>query len=812
MKQKVFALITALCMAATTLPAVFADGVESGELTIGTSAQEQCSCVALCTEGNINPDCPVCSLDPSACEGTPLRPMLFGAPRAGDVLYLDENGVQQTATNAIQITEEYLALLGGWYVVDGTVGINKRVSVSYDVNLILADGCTLTINGGIEVKEGASLTIYAQSTGSSMGTLIAQVDIMNYDAGIGVSSGSSGKSGTLTINGGVVTATGGTGSAGIGGGDGGAGGEITINGGIVTATGGSNAAGIGGGYGGGGGEITITGGKVDATGGSYGAGIGRGQNGSGGTITIEGGEVTATGGSYGAGIGGGWFSGGGTITIEGGTVIATGGWSGAGIGGGVLGSGSTFSTGTDGNAVIFATGSNAQHIEDQSSKNSWRGIIFEGTEGKVYGTNVTPTEDFTIPADKTLTIEEDKTLTIQTDLTMTNEGTVTTEEGGTLINHGRIENSGTLPETIIGNQPPKITTANLSDGEVGTAYSHSFAATGESTWGLASGSTLPAGLTLNSDGTITGTPTAEGLFTFTVKAENNAGSNSKEYTLHIAAKPDTTPPTLTAGTVNRTSDKDATVTFHSDEAGTYYYEVVESGTAEPTINTTGTGTSCDTTEQTISLTNLSGTSAKDIYIVAKDTAGNQSTTLKMEIPAYVEPTTPSQPTTPADTDHTVQSGSGQQADEENTGLPSLWERAIQRIRSTPVGGRLKIYIGSYTAIPDKVLDALRSRAVTATFYDADGVEVTLPAGQVPPANVYASWTLRQLGNYLTQEQEQEQQEQTQTAQQQAPTETTTPASDTGKPNPETGSGTTVLPAIGVSALSVICLAALCKKR
>ena len=47
MKQKVFALITALCMAATALPAVFADGGESGELTIGTSTQEHCSCVAL---------------------------------------------------------------------------------------------------------------------------------------------------------------------------------------------------------------------------------------------------------------------------------------------------------------------------------------------------------------------------------------------------------------------------------------------------------------------------------------------------------------------------------------------------------------------------------------------------------------------------------------------------------------------------------------------------------------------------------------------------------------------------------------------
>jgi len=147
-------------------------------------------------------------------------------------------------------------------------------------------------------------------------------------------------------------------------------------------------------------------------------------------------------------------------------------------------------------------------------------------------------------------------------------------------------------------------------------------------------------------------------------------------------------------------------------------------------------------------------------------------------------------------------------------LPSLWERAIQRIRSTPVGGRLKIYIGSYTAIPDKVLDALRSRAVTATFYDADGVEVTLPAGQVPPANVYASWTLRQLGNYLTQEQEQ--QEQTQTAQQQAstPTEsaTETPASDTGKPNPETGAGATPAAALLVAVVALTGLGFTLKRR
>ena len=46
---------------------------------------------------------------------------------------------------------------------------------------------------------------------------------------------------------------------------------------------------------------------------------------------------------------------------------------------------------------------------------------------------------------------------------------------------------------------------------------------------------MPAGLTLNSDGTITGTPTTAGQFTFTATATNSAGSDSKEYELTINA-------------------------------------------------------------------------------------------------------------------------------------------------------------------------------------------------------------------------------------------------------------------------------------
>lgn len=85
-------------------------------------------------------------------------------------------------------------------------------------------------------------------------------------------------------------------------------------------------------------------------------------------------------------------------------------------------------------------------------------------------------------------------------------------------------------------QAPSITTTSLSDGKVGEAYSQALAATGTTpiTWALGSGSSLPAGLAL-SDGTISGTPTTAGTFTFTVKATNSAGDDTKELTIVIQA-------------------------------------------------------------------------------------------------------------------------------------------------------------------------------------------------------------------------------------------------------------------------------------
>ena len=140
---------------------------------------------------------------------------------------------------------------------------------------------------------------------------------------------------------------------------------------------------------------------------------------------------------------------------------------------------------------------------------------------------------------------------------------------------------------------------------------------------------------------------AEGTYTLNVFSEQyNGGENDdtkltdyasafEAVTLNVSS--DTTAPTLTGGGATRTSETAATVKFTSNEAGSYYYTVVESGAAEPDVSTSGTGTACDTTEQTISLTSLAGAGAKDIYIVVKDAAGNISGKLKIEIPAYVAP-------------------------------------------------------------------------------------------------------------------------------------------------------------------------------
>ena len=77
----------------------------------------------------------------------------------------------------------------------------------------------------------------------------------------------------------------------------------------------------------------------------------------------------------------------------------------------------------------------------------------------------------------------------------------------------------------VGASPLIVSTATLSGGRVGAAYSQAISASGGTppyTFTVVSG-TLPAGLALSSAGALSGTPTAPGNFGFTVQVSDSAG-------------------------------------------------------------------------------------------------------------------------------------------------------------------------------------------------------------------------------------------------------------------------------------------------
>ncbi|MEY8233338.1 S-layer homology domain-containing protein [Oscillospiraceae bacterium 50-16] len=337
--------------------------------------------------------------------------------------------------------------------------------------------CNLTLKGQNTLKSGqARAGLRVPGTETQTAKLIISEDpntggslsAFGGDNGAGIGGGDNQKGGTIIINSGTVTAQGHNGGAGIGGSRGKDGGVIEINGGTVNATADGGywcsfaGAGIGGGgcynnsndTAGSGGQITINGGIVTATSKKNGAGIGSGASGSesnsanGGTILITGGTVTATSGRYesgfgGAGIGGGNRGGGGSVTITGGTVTAKGDANApSDIGDGVNGTGGTFSTGSDGHAVIYA-----DRISDETGKSNCTALIYtyDKKTGQVYG-NLTVQDNMTIDAKQVLTVLDGSDLTIGDNTILTNNGTIIIEQGGTLqINEtGKLVNNGTI--------------------------------------------------------------------------------------------------------------------------------------------------------------------------------------------------------------------------------------------------------------------------------------------------------------------------------------------------------------------------------
>ena len=140
--------------------------------------------------------------------------------------YVDATGTLHEGVEAVPLNNAMTTLSAGWYVVNSDINYTGTITLNGDVNIILADGKTMSVTntgtGNVDFAiygDSGSLHIYGQSQGTGA------LDVTGTNYGILYYAGN------VVIRGGTVNATG-TNNIGIY-----ANGYITITGGQVTATG-----------------------------------------------------------------------------------------------------------------------------------------------------------------------------------------------------------------------------------------------------------------------------------------------------------------------------------------------------------------------------------------------------------------------------------------------------------------------------------------------------------------------------------------------------------------------------------------------
>lgn len=236
--------------------------------------------------------------------------------------------IKDIPEDAIELTGtiEATSLAAGTYVVSGEASRNGNLPMDGEVNLILKDGASLTVNGMI--SDATTLNIFGQekSTGKltidnseiDFGIFIKNVNIHGGVISITGPGQAIETGGTLNIYNGTITASG-LSNAIM------ALGPLNVYNGELTATSTSGAAISMWAEGDNSAILTIYDGKVAATSAAASGIEANDPGGDTGDITIKGGEVTATGGTSG-------ICSSSSIIISGGKVIAKGGLSAAGIG------------------------------------------------------------------------------------------------------------------------------------------------------------------------------------------------------------------------------------------------------------------------------------------------------------------------------------------------------------------------------------------------------------------------------------------------------------------------------------------------
>ena len=399
---------------------------DSGNPATPSDAQpEECTCETLCTEEEVNADCPVCSAEGAemdkVCVGAAL---LLTAPtlRTGEI---------KLFIGGQQITESgcYENQNGTWTKVDGTEPANGQFSYDAATFTLTLNEAEITNNQTVNVAEGYTYD----------GSVIAFSQTADVSLKIVVSQGRS----TITGTGGIrVEST--TGDVSL---------SIVGPGSLDVEPKGSNSG------------ITLCSSKNT-------------------NLDIDGADVTASSpAQYGVYlISSTDASSTSTITVNNGSLTTSGNgnvgiyyyWSGTNNAG-------TSSLTVSGNAVVDTRNSQimAQNketvVQVGAGSDGNGGIVFNGKNGTVYG-DVTLQEDLEIGEDETLTIGKDASLTVPDGKTLTNNGTINVESGGKL--EGTTTGNGTLKiAPTITTQPQDVEvkeneTANFTVEATGTDLSY----------------------------------------------------------------------------------------------------------------------------------------------------------------------------------------------------------------------------------------------------------------------------------------------------------------------------------------------------
>lgn len=768
MKKRFFALLTAVCIALTTglttgLTAL-ADSGENSDMTIGMSTQEQCSCTTLCTEGNINPDCPVCGAegaDLTACKGAPL--MMRAAPLATDGIELYVGGQKITESGCYENQN------GTWTKVGGTEPASGQFSYDAATGTLTLNKAEITSTGVVDVGNGAhyyygSVIAFSKSTDVSLNVVLQADSTITGTGGLRVVSDAGDAS--LSISG--------PGSLEV---------NVDRNDSGITLIGSKNV------------NLDIDGADVTASSpAQYGVYLISSTDASStSTITVNNGSLT-TGGNGNVGI---YYY-----------------WSGTSNAG-------TSSLTVSGNAVVDTRNSQimAQNketvVQVGAGSDGNGGIVFNGKSGTVYG-DVTLDESLTINEDETLTVPDGSSL--NTNGNLTNNGTIINK--GTLT--GDVGGSGTVTPKITTDSLPNGTV----DAEYKQTLTAD--GTAPITWSVTGGSLpdglslsedgVLSGTPTTADTynfTVTATNNAGSdnqKFTLTIGVAPVYSITAEPSKLDFGTLTEGYTPASQMVTITNNGNQELTLT---QPASTEHFEVGNLSKTELAVGEEATFT----VQPKAGL--AAGTYSENIDVTASNNA-TATISASLTVQKASVPTKPEVPSTGTTSGGSTGESTYPDVEDAQTSYEqatrNFWNRTINKIKKADEGDSLRIYIGIHEEIPGDVIQAIRENGVNVTFYNQDGDEVTVYA-ESAPTKYQAVWTLKQLGNYVLTEQQTPAAQEESPADQQPADEPTTPtqpaeteAVDTAKPNPSTGEGSGAVIAMIAAAAALAGLGATLRKR